>query len=688
LGHVFDKRGVAVDTNKFSIIQGFPVPNTVKRVRSFLGLANYYRQYVKAFSQIFAPLRNLLKTGVPFVWTEECQAAFEQLKHALITAPVLRLPRFSEPFVLTCGASYKGIAYILGQRDETGREHAIAYGGRGLRPNEEKWPVTHLECLALVKRVRQFHTYLAGNTFEIVTDHVFLTFLQRMKMSENNRLARWAMFLQGYKFKTTHKKGATLTSADAISRMDNMPKPADEWEAEEAMVCTLTDFPGRVHIEFGTPEVGRQTSSVFAAKPGREHMLIEPNLDEYTSQVWQCLDFAPMMRFLTLGQLPENDDDARKIALSSTNYIILDGVLYHFHTPRAKNLGRAVAIVRQFCVPTALRPEIATGLHERNGHVGFDRLYALASSKFFWPGMYTFLRQHVLTYVEYQQSKWPIKPGKTLLTSLTVPPPLTRFHMDFHVPLPLSRGERYILVLIDSTSMWTELIAVEDTTAETVVRALFDNVIARFSVPSGLSILTDNGSAFIAQSTKLFCRNFGIKQFFTTPYHPQTNVRAEELADTIHNSLRTICKEQSEWADHLQAIAKAYRATPTTKTSLSPHKIVFGRPMKILDGTLPAADTPVASAEQYAREIAPKLEILGRIAMDNAAASAGCHRRRHDEGARNPEYAVGNKVLLHNVTLKRGESIKLKRRYTGPFIITKCRPRFSYKLQLVETGRD
>jgi hypothetical protein len=74
--------------------------------------------------------------------------------------------------------------------------------------------------------------------------------------------------------------------------------------------------------------------------------------------------------------------------------------------------------------------------------------------------------------------------------------------------------------------------------------------------------------------------------------------------------------------------------------------------------------------------------------MDNAAASAGRHRLRHDEGAISPEYAVGDKVLLHNVTLKRGESIKLKRRYTGPFIITECKPGFNYKLQHIETGRD
>jgi transposase InsO family protein len=91
--------------------------------------------------------------------------------------------------------------------------------------------------------------------------------------------------------------------------------------------------------------------------------------------------------------------------------------------------------------------------------------------------------------------------------------------------------------------MWVELLAVEDLTAETVVRALFDNVVAQFGVPSAFSILTDNGAAFIGQLTKLFCRSFGIRQYFTTPYHSPTNVRAEELADTIHISLRTVCEE-------------------------------------------------------------------------------------------------------------------------------------------------
>ncbi|HSN22734.1 MAG TPA: reverse transcriptase family protein, partial [Methylomicrobium sp.] len=230
LGHIFDERGISVDDAKFSIIRDFPVPTTPKKVRSFLGLANFYRRFIKAFSQISAPLRTLLKTDAKFVWTQQCQDAFEEIKSRLINAPILKLPDFKKPFVLTTDASTSGIAYILGQRDSEGREHAVAYGGRGLRPNETRWAITELECLALIEGVKQYHTYLAGNEFEIVTDHVSLTFLQRMKLSNNNRLTRWALFLQGYRFKITYKKGDTLTAADSISRMENLPIPEEEPE--------------------------------------------------------------------------------------------------------------------------------------------------------------------------------------------------------------------------------------------------------------------------------------------------------------------------------------------------------------------------------------------------------------------------------------------------------------------------
>jgi hypothetical protein len=110
--------------------------------------------------------------------------------------------------------------------------------------------------------MRHFHTYLAGNTLEVVTDYVSLTFLQRMKISKNNRLARWAIFLRKHKFKKTYKKGVTLISAVATSRLENLSKSTEEWDAEEAMVRAVTEFAGKVHIEFGPRDVAKRVDCI------------------------------------------------------------------------------------------------------------------------------------------------------------------------------------------------------------------------------------------------------------------------------------------------------------------------------------------------------------------------------------------------------------------------------------------
>ena len=179
LGHIFDQNGVSVDESKTSIVRDFPVPNTVKKVRSFLGLVNYYRRFIKGFSQITAPLRELLKNSIKFQWSPECQRAFEQLKLLLISSPVLAMPDFNKPFILTCDASTKGIAYILSQLDSQGYEKVNCYGGRSLHDNETRWGISELECLAIIEGVKEYSTYLKAKPFEIVTDHVSLSYLKK-----------------------------------------------------------------------------------------------------------------------------------------------------------------------------------------------------------------------------------------------------------------------------------------------------------------------------------------------------------------------------------------------------------------------------------------------------------------------------------------------------------------------------
>jgi len=692
LGHVLDERGISVDESKISIVRDFKRPNTPKRVKSFLGLANYYRRFVANFSQISAPLRALLKKETRFVWTSECEESFNKLKQALITAPVLRLPDFSKPFVLTTDASLDGISYILGQRDEAGREHVISYAGRSLRDGERRWGITELEGLAIVQGCRHFHVYLADKPFEIVTDHITMSFIKQMPLSGNNRLTRWALFLQQYVFSINYKRGETLNNADALSRLDregeppHPPERPDPYESDaDALIFSCAAGGARTDIEFDYGQGQANEPAGVASVSARQL----PSLEDVKSALDTCADFGDLMRYIRDGRLPNDDDQARRVVLEAQHYVVEDGALYNLFTPRTKHLDRVQAVMRRLCIPAPFREDVAIGLHDNNCHPGFDRTYSMARSRYWWPGMYAFIKQHVTTCFDCQQAKRPTHPGKTPICSLPAVAPLTRWHLDFHGPMVESNNKRYVLVLIDSSSMWVELIATEDCTAETVVRALFDNVISRFGLPRGISLLTDNGSGFIARLATKFCQVFGIKQFFTTPYHAQTNSRAEQFADTIHKSLRLLCNNQADWAEHLQAVAMAYRASDTTNLGLSPHEVIFGQRMTLaLDWSLLAEDNTAGSPQAYAAMIRPKLQILQHIAMENAADSAARHSKTHNEAATVPSYAAGDKVLLFNPATKKNECAKLKRRYLGPYIITDCRPGYNYMLQELASGKS
>ena len=225
LGHVLSKNGIAVDTTKTDAVKSFPKPENTTDVRAFLGLANYYRKFVKGFSKIAAPLHKLLAKGAKFIWDNDCQSAFEQIKQLLTAPPVLAFPDFSKDFILYTDASQIAIGYVLGQKDSKGRERVIAYGGRALRGAEKNYGITQLEYLALVEGVKQYHVYLANRKFKIFTDHEALKNFQKIRQEcSTGRLARWAMFLQGYDFEIHYKKGSAHGNADALSRR---PYPAE-----------------------------------------------------------------------------------------------------------------------------------------------------------------------------------------------------------------------------------------------------------------------------------------------------------------------------------------------------------------------------------------------------------------------------------------------------------------------------
>ena len=220
LGHKVGSGRVAPDDLKVEIIKKYPTPQTKKQVRSFLGLAGYYRKFISNYASLAVPLTDLTRKSAPteVVWSPECEQAFVSLKTALCSSPVLRSPDFTKHFVLQTDASDRGIGAVLSQYDEMGHDQPIAYFSKKLLPAEERYSTTEKECLAIKLSIQAFHSYLVGKAFTIQTDHRSLEWLNRVKDS-NPRLTQWSLFLQSYDHVVEYRSGSANANADTLSRL-------------------------------------------------------------------------------------------------------------------------------------------------------------------------------------------------------------------------------------------------------------------------------------------------------------------------------------------------------------------------------------------------------------------------------------------------------------------------------------
>ncbi|KAI4902898.1 hypothetical protein NFI96_020356 [Prochilodus magdalenae] len=198
LGHVISGDGVATDPDKVVArsVQQWPTPKDVGELRSFLGLASYYRRFVQGFADVAAPLHQLTAKGAVFEWSERAERAFQLLRRALCQAPVLAFPQPGDQFVVDTDASNWG---------------TVGAGG------ERNYCVTRRELLAVVAGLRHFRHYLYGTPFLLRTDHAALTWLMNFKEPEG-QVARWIAALQTYQFEIHHRAGRSHGNADALSR--------------------------------------------------------------------------------------------------------------------------------------------------------------------------------------------------------------------------------------------------------------------------------------------------------------------------------------------------------------------------------------------------------------------------------------------------------------------------------------
>lgn len=219
LGHVVGNGLRRPSEIKLLAISGYPHPTTKTDVRAFLGLVGYYRQYIGEYSELASPLTDALRKTEPerVAWNDTREQAFQALKNALMSDPVLRSPDYSKEFIIQCDASNRGMGAVLCQKDDQENEHPIVFVSRKLTCREEAYSASEKECACLVWAVQKLSCYVSGSKFIVETDHCPLTWLKNMS-GKNGRLLRWSLALQQFSFEVRYKRGKLNSNADGLSR--------------------------------------------------------------------------------------------------------------------------------------------------------------------------------------------------------------------------------------------------------------------------------------------------------------------------------------------------------------------------------------------------------------------------------------------------------------------------------------
>lgn len=213
LGHIISDKGVATDPAKIEAMKEWLVPKNVKQLRGFLGLTGYYRRFIKGYAVISKPLTVLLKKN-SFMWNEAAQQAFEELKTAMVQAPVLGMPDFEKEFIVETDTCGNGIGAVL-QQDG----HPLAYLSKSLSPKHQVLSTYEKEFLAVILALEKWKGYLMDRHFKIKTDHFSLKYLLDQRLTTPFQ-AKWLPKLLGYDYEIAYKKGSENIVADALSRRE------------------------------------------------------------------------------------------------------------------------------------------------------------------------------------------------------------------------------------------------------------------------------------------------------------------------------------------------------------------------------------------------------------------------------------------------------------------------------------
>ena len=696
LGHVISDRGIGTDPAKIAQVADWPAPTSVSELRTFLGLASYYRRFVRNFANIAAPLHALTKKNVQFRWSAEAQESFEVLKLALTTPPVLAMPTDEGEFTLDTDASERAIGAVLSQRQH-GEERVIAYASRSLDRREQNYCITRKELLAIVHFLKYFKQYLLGRNFKVRTDHAALTWLRRTP-DPIGQQARWLEQLEEFNFTVEHRPGVRHGNADAMSRRPCPKKDCGCHEPAPPLFGGPADQPNdESHLVAGT--------EVDDANVQNENNEQEPQTQEppptdavignfYSFEaIRQAQQEDPTIRFICdlvesgaskphWNDVSAKSKEAKVLWSFWPRLSVRNGLLCrHFEYIDRQDVHW------QIILPKKLQTEFLNMIHAgvMCGHQGYKKTAAALQARVYWPtwatDLKTFLKQcsncaryHRGTLRRQAEMQIPLS-GE----------PWEKISVDITGPHPKSaRGNQFILTIVDHFSKWAEAIPIRNHTAPTVARALVVRVFSRYGMP--VQLLTDRGPEFESDLFKHLLDWLEIDKLRTTAYKPSTNGVVERFHRTLNTMMgKVVSESQRDWDERLPFVMSAYRASPHSSTGFSPNRLFLGHenrmPVDWVMG-LPSDERPAGfTIDDYVRQQQERAEESYELVRLHLRTNAERRKVAYDVRVRKTQFSEGEWVWYYYPRRYQRRSPKWQPCYIGPFLIVRELPPVNYVIQ-------
>ena len=546
LGYMVTPHGVFMDPAKIRALTAWEPPHTLRAVQSFLGFANFYRRFIKGFSSLVLPLTALTRktSKSPFVWSMAAQEAFEALKRAFTTAPILQHADPMRPFVLETDASDYALGAVLSQSGRDGLLHPIAYHSRKFTAAEINYEIYDKELLAIVDSFEVWRHFLEGaqHPITVFTDHKNLLYFTTSRVL-NRRQARWSISLSRFDFQLHYRPGPLQGKPDALSRQAAYaPKIGDEsYEQQRTILLKPDCFHGLI------------ASSSFTLCSARIAHLDDPLLpavrDGLVNDVWAH----KLMARLQDPSLPPVGQEKLE------DFEVQDGLLYFrglLYVPE----GEARLQVLQHRHDTRLA-----------GHFGIHKTADLVARDYWWPQQWKFVKEFVRSCDTCARSKAPRHRPYGLLQPLPVPfRPWASLTMDFITDLPLSDGADAVMVIVERLTKMSHFIPCNKAiTAEQTADLFIHHVLRLHGLPE--EVISDRGPQFVSKFWKRMLELLGVTVKLSSAFHPQTDGQSECMNQVLEQYLCCMVDyQQVNWNQLLPLAEFAYNNTVQVSTDMSP----------------------------------------------------------------------------------------------------------------------